>query len=143
MILMLDIDGVLHPEPVAEKQFFCQLPILHQLLLALPEMQVVVTSDWRLRYSADELRNFLFHDALTLQKRFLGVTPSLPALRYEYRGREREVEMWLDKFGAQPWLAVDDVAGNYAYGSKNFYLTNYQTGIVEEDIKNIFDIVRR
>lgn len=136
---MLDFDGVLHPEPAREDQLFVALPVLHRLLLARPATKVVVTSDWRLRYTVDELTSLLFEDASSLRSRFLGITPSLLELRYEYRGREREVEQWLKENGMPEWLALDDVAGNYSYGSKRLYLTDYRTGLALSDLHRILE----
>lgn len=34
-------------------------------------------------------------------------------------------------------MALDDVAANYTFGSPKFYLTDYQTGLIESDISEI------
>lgn len=139
MIIMLDIDGVLHPDPAANDQLFICLPLLHQLLVAVTTAKVVVTSDWRLNHSVDDLRNLLFANAPSLHKRLIGVTPSLAEYKNEYRGRELEVLMWLSQHGNQPWLALDDIAGHYTYGSSNLYLTNYKTGLTAKDTSAILE----
>lgn len=139
MIIMLDFDGVLHPEPASVKQLFCSLPILHEILLARPTSRVVVTSDWRLTHSSEQLSEMLFGGFPELRSRFAGVTPVIPEYLFEYRGREREVEAWLQTHGATDWIAVDDVAGNYTYGSSRVVLANYQTGLVSEDIDRILE----
>lgn len=133
MIIMLDIDGVLHPDPTTDDQLFTCLPFLHQVLVSEPTAKVVVTSDWRLHHSADEIGDLLFASAPSMHNRFLGVTPCLQEHKNEYRGREQEVLVWLSQHGHQPWLALDDIAGHYTYGSPNVYLTNYQTGLTATD----------
>lgn len=136
-VLMLDIDGVLHPEPVQAVDVFCGLPLLHEILKARPKLNVVITSDWRLRHTLDELSAMLSAGVPGLRRRVIGLTPALPDCRHEYRGREREVEAWLAANGGPEWLAVDDVAGNYMYGSERVYLTDYRTGLTSADVPKI------
>lgn len=137
MIVMLDFDGVLHPETVHSAEAFRALPLLHEILRARSSARVVVTSDWRLRHTNDELIGFLFGNVHELRDRFAGVTPSLSSCRWEYRGREQEVLAWLKANNSPDWLALDDVAGNYAFGSPNLYLTDYRTGLTQSDLPRI------
>lgn len=146
-ILMLDIDGVLHPEPHDEPTgkdvvLFSSLPLLHQLLEVIPGVDVVITSDWRLRLPADEIGDLLFGSAPDLRHRFLGVTPALPGGRFEYRGREKEVEAWMRENGSgRSWVALDDVAGNYTFGSKQLYLVDHRTGLTASDLPAIIGLL--
>ncbi len=55
MILFLDIDGVLHPDPAMAEEGFFQRHLLWQLLSARTELKVVISSDWRTRHSLPEL----------------------------------------------------------------------------------------
>ena len=137
MNIMLDIDGVLHPETVRSEEAFSALPLLHQLLWARPSARVVVTSDWRLRHTNEELVEFLFGKVNALRLRFAGVTPVLADCRWVYRGREQEVLAWLQANHSSDWLALDDVAANYTFGSSKLYLTDYRTGLTESDIPEI------
>lgn len=139
MIIMLDIDGVLHPDNASDNQLFMCLPFLYQILISEPKARVVVTSAWRLKHSVDDLRDLLFASTSGLNDRFLGVTPSLIEYKNEYRGRELEVLMWLSQHDHPPWLALDDIAGHYTYGSSNLYLTNYQTGLTEKDTWEVLE----
>ncbi len=141
MFIMLDFDGVLHPEPATVDQVFCSLPHLHTVLLARPAARVVVTSDWRLKNSVEQLSDLLFGGFPQLRGRFAGVTPEIPECRYEYRGREREVEAWLQANGMPKWIAIDDVAGNYRYGSPRVVLIDYRTGLVSQDIDRILELI--
>lgn len=136
-VLMLDIDGVLHPEPVQAVDVFCALPLLHEILKARPKLNVVITSDWRLRHTLEDLSAILSAGAPGLRRRVIGVTPELADCRHEYRGREREVEAWIAANGGPNWIALDDVAGNYTAGSERVYLMDYRTGLVAEDVPKI------
>ena len=91
MIIMLDFDGVLHPEAVSSEEAFSALPLLHKLLHARPAIRVVVASDWRMRHTTAQLAEMLFGESDGLHDRFAGVTPVLPDCRWRYRGREQEV----------------------------------------------------
>ena len=46
MILFLDFDGVLHPEPSLAKDAFCRLPLIEEILQDFPQVQIVVSSAW-------------------------------------------------------------------------------------------------
>lgn len=81
----------------------------------------------------------LFGGLTELRDRFAGVTPIFTEYRYEYRGREREVEAWLQSNGVTEWIALDDVAGNYTHGSPRVVLTDYRTGLVSEDVDRILE----
>lgn len=137
MVLFLDFDGVLHPEPATAEILFCSLPILYAVLVARPAARVVVTSDWRLKHSAEQLSEMLFRGRPEFRDRFAGVTPIFPEYRFEYRGREREIEAWLQINGMTEWIAIDDVAGNFTHGSRRVFLTDYRTGLVSQDIDRL------
>ncbi|MFZ3000646.1 MAG: HAD domain-containing protein [Undibacterium umbellatum] len=52
MILFLDFDGVLHPEPCYDKtQLFSCLPRLEAILRDFPTVQIVISSTWRKNWS--------------------------------------------------------------------------------------------
>lgn len=137
MLVFLDIDGVLHPDPAPFEQAFSQRRLLWELLKARPAVEVVISSDWRIHHSLDELAALILAGSDNqLKCRFIGVTPALPSAKHEYRGRERECLQWLVESNAlgRAWLAIDDVAGNFTYGSPNLLLTDYRVGITSSDI---------
>jgi len=139
VLLFLDIDGVLHPDPASPAQAFSQRHLLWQLLLEQPALQVVISSDWRLRHPLPELAGMILQGGPGLHARFIGVTPELPGARHEYRGRERECLAWIETnpgFG-QSWIAIDDVAGNFTFGSPQLFLTDHRTGLVEADLDRV------
>ncbi len=139
MIIMLDFDGVLHPEPATAEQAFRSLPHLYSVLLARPAARVVVTSEWRKKHSEEQLKDLLFGRFPSLMDRFAGVTPIIPECQFEYRGREREVEAWLQTNGKANWIGVDDVAGLYTHGSPRVVLIDYRTGLVSQDVARILE----
>ena len=55
-VLMLDIDGVLHP---GQSGTLIYLPLLETWLRAHPDVDVVISSNWRETHTLDELRNDL------------------------------------------------------------------------------------
>ena len=63
-IVLLDVDGVLHPYPPhSGLQRMCWVPHIAELVLPHPDLRVVIHSSWRCDYSVE------------LGPRFLGVTP--------------------------------------------------------------------
>ena len=56
MILFLDIDGVLHPDPPQPDQRLRSLPRLVAVLQDFPLVEIVISSLWREHLSLDQLR---------------------------------------------------------------------------------------
>ena len=140
MIVFLDIDGVLHPDPSISDQAFCRRHLLWSILLARPNVQIVISSDWRFHHSLAELANFILRDGdPSLKPRFIGMTPELPGARHEYQGRQQECLLWLNNNQPSdcPWLAIDDVAGNFTYGSPHLILVDHRTGLALSDVERV------
>ena len=72
MILFLDIDGVLHPDPPQPDQRLRSLPRLVEILRDHPQVEVVISSLWREKLSLDQLRDLFPAD---LRERIIDVTP--------------------------------------------------------------------
>ncbi|GAB4474919.1 MAG: HAD domain-containing protein [Burkholderiaceae bacterium] len=114
VILFLDFDGVLHPDPCREAcRLFEHAPRLAALLESFPEVCVVLSTSWRNGRSIDDLVGPL---AAPLRARVIGVTPTFgefaaPARLVPYR-RQAECRQWLVEQGQEdrPWLALDDRA---------------------------------
>lgn len=109
MILFVDIDGVLHPDPPQPDQRLRSLPRLIEVLRDFPQVEIVISSLWREHLSLDQLRELMF--PTDLHERIIDVTPIaeridgwLPARR------EGEILDWLEASGraGEPWLAIDD-----------------------------------
>lgn len=117
MILFVDFDGVLHPDPCPEaRRLFEHAPRLAGLLEGFPEVCIVLSTSWRNGRSIDELVGPL---APPLRARVIGVTPTfgqfVAAPRLVPYRRQAECQQWLVEHGQQdrPWLALDDRASGF------------------------------
>lgn len=109
MIIFLDFDGVLHPEPCRLGGEFCHLPRFENVLRDLPAVRIVVSSSWRHTRNLATLKSYFSPD---ISSRIIGVTPSSKQLDGDIPSYERqaEVEAWLRK-NASPWdafVVLDD-----------------------------------
>ena len=113
MFLFLDFDGVLHPEFFHQgAELFCHREKLETILRECPQVEIVISSTWRLTRSLAELQALFSRDIGT---RIVGVTPDwrdLPEL-HEVIGnypRHVEVEGWLRQTNRvwERWVALDD-----------------------------------
>lgn len=106
--LFLDFDGPLHSaeiqainrhgEFIPHPELFAGVPVLNELLKPFPNVQIVVSSDWRLVVDDDTLKQLIG----PLSTRFAGimeisVSSRVEAIKEEARRRQ------LSK-----WLALDD-----------------------------------
>lgn len=112
MIIFLDFDGVLHPEPYARPELLLrELPRLERVLRHFPQAQIVVSSTWRNTRTLGELQDLFSPD---VARQVIGVTPAwrdLDQVVYSYQ-RQAEVEAWL-RANRSPWdrfVVLDDRA---------------------------------
>lgn len=132
MILFLDFDGVLHPDPCSDPaRLFENAPRLARVLTGFPALGVVLSSSWRTRYSLSALLEPLPEP---LRQRVLGLTPhggDLPAAvsRAPYR-RQVECEHWLHCHGMAggPWWALDDRPESFMPYCENLIECDRQRG---------------
>ena len=136
MILFLDFDGVLHPEPCyQEAQLFCYLPRLENVLRDFQEVQIVISSTWRDKRSLTDLKAFFSED---IADRIIGTTPNwrevseiMDTIGYQ---RHAEIEGWL-RLSGRPWLswlAIDDKPYLFKPFLKNLIKTNSLTGFNDQ-----------
>lgn len=110
VILFLDFDGVLHPEPPGSR-LFCNLPRLEAVLRDHPSIEVVISSTWRERLGWNEILELFSAD---IRSCIIGYTPhhnefSSQAEIGRYP-RESECREWLrnnDRYDLD-WIALDD-----------------------------------
>jgi len=115
MILFLDFDGVLHPEPCPEDgKFFCNLSALEAILRDFPAVEIVISSMWRFTHTQVELQALFSAD---IAERIVGVTPDRCDVSYLFPVvgsyvHHAEIEGWLRQSdrAREPWLALDDSA---------------------------------
>lgn len=98
-MLFLDFDGVLHP---AESGSFSQMPLLIELLKACPNVDVVLSTNWRLNAEQPYLLDIFPHE---IQHRIVGVTPVIEGDIYE---RERECLEYCMAHSIANAVALDD-----------------------------------
>lgn len=95
----------------------------------------------------DDMVRMASRGAPELLARFIGFTPHLEA-RDRPQGtiaqREEEINAWQAMNGQKGWrwLALDDNASNFAPGRDGLYLVDWQTGVVEEDVHEVLEILR-
>ncbi len=114
MILFLDFDGVLHPDPCPTvDRLFENADRLSATLEQFPEVGIVLSTSWRTMYAEQELLQVLPEP---LRRRIVGMTPcfsdfSTAAHRTPYH-RHAECEQWLRAHDMtdSPWVALDDRA---------------------------------
>jgi hypothetical protein len=112
LILFLDYDGVLHPDPCSDaSRLFEQAPRLEQALSGFGEVALVLSTAWRQGRPYDQLLAPL---PPALREMAIGITPNFSnfAPRAElvpYR-RQAECVQWLleNHLQDEAWLALDD-----------------------------------
>ena len=118
MILFLDFDGVLHPSNQAGA-LFTQVPRLAAWLETWPEVDVVISSSWRVAHSQHELVEML---GPVIGSRMVGCTPwasqerddnVYPSAKVNVLTHERQVqvEAWMASSWdpERAWVALDDM----------------------------------
>jgi hypothetical protein len=75
VVVALDFDGVLHPEPCSQENVLCRLPFVEDVLRDyLEHIEIIMSSRWRMHYSIEDLRAMFSPD---IAARIVGVTPSI------------------------------------------------------------------
>ena len=131
MILFLDFDGVLHPDPPQPDQRFRSLPRLVSVLHDHPHVEIVISSMWREQLSIDELRQFFPDD---IAARIISTTPVTPKVDgYAPARREGEILDWLEAEGrtAEPWVALDDQIWQFTLHKKRLVECVFYDGMDE------------
>lgn len=148
MLIFLDFDGVLHPYTSEDAVLFVKRPIFHEILRALPDARVVVSSSWKHEgHSLDALRKMICGDATEFSHRVIGTTPmveieigSLPD-RYRH-SRWQEIRAWRrenDEWET-PFICLDDKAVLFPDECPNLYLTQGAWGLMPCDIPRILEL---
>lgn len=141
MILFLDVDGVLHPEPALPRHAFCRLPLLEEILMDFPSVQIVISSAWRLDWKeeSEQIAGMKAHFSLALRDRVIGVTPDhrqtpasqAPEGLAEYL-REWECMDWLRTYRppGTPYLILDDRVWFFRPNNPRLVLTDCDDGFM-------------
>ncbi|RUR71082.1 hypothetical protein EJP67_28910 [Variovorax guangxiensis] len=125
-LLFLDIDGVLHPvgaDYSFGSRFFSHLPLLEELLREFRSVDVVISSDWRLAESIEQLQRYFSED---IRRRIVGATPLINPDTVVQHRRQLEIQAWLDGNGHSDakWVALDDWPESFEAGFARLVLTD-------------------
>ncbi|MFN7152404.1 MAG: HAD domain-containing protein [Acidovorax sp.] len=130
--LFLDFDGVTHPLHCHESKHFSCLPGIESALRKMPEIEVVISSTWRLQYSLTELRSRFSSD---IADRVVGVTPVGVEREFcpdRLLGYPRHAECWewmhVNRPYSDAWLAMDDRPFLFRPFFKGLVVTDGRTG---------------
>lgn len=136
MILFLDFDGVLHPDPCYDRRhLFRHAPALSEVLQRYEEVKVVLSTQWRTVYPLEKIAASL---PITLRDRIVGINPifgeiDAPAAWIPYP-RQAECLHWL-KENASPeteWVAIDDRPGWFEPYCERLIVCHPRIGLDEQ-----------
>ncbi len=141
MILFLDVDGVLHPEPCPTRHYFCRLPLVEEILMDFPKVQIVISSVWRLDWTEEraQIVGMKDHFSLAMKGRVVGVTPDrrqtppvhAPIGLADYL-REWECMDWLrmHRPPSTPYLMLDDRPWLFSPSNPKLMVTDCDDGFM-------------
>ncbi len=113
-ILFLDHQGVMythqHPHPGQLDNFEPDnIEALNQLLTSDPEIEIVVSSDWKYWVSLSQMQTFYRSQGII--KAPIAYTPI--TLKYSLRNyskqRSTEINLWIHRYQPFQWVAIDDL----------------------------------
>ncbi|TGP40593.1 hypothetical protein EN871_27950 [bacterium M00.F.Ca.ET.228.01.1.1] len=121
-VLMLDWDGVLHPESVfllhkrgptlmdaPGHRLFEHCELLEEVLAPYPDLRIVLSTSWVRRYRGS-IRRLSRKLSPGLQARVIGATYHSAMDPHEFAAAPRGMQVWTDVLRRKPsaWLALDD-----------------------------------
>lgn len=122
-VLAVDFDGVLHP---GFRGTFTLAPLLCEWLILNLDVDVIISSTWRLEHDLAALRK-CFPDT-RVRHRILGVTPEAPD--NTQFARQLEVEAWIRKNRpASLFAALDDETTLFRPGCPWLVATELREGL--------------
>jgi hypothetical protein len=132
VIVFLDFDGVLHPDPCLDAtRLFENAPRLALALFDFPRVMLVLSTAWRQGGTFEQLLVLLPEQ---VRERVIGVTPnfadfSTAAALIPYR-RQAECMRWMlqNRLQDEAWLALDDRASEFTPYCENLIECDPQTG---------------
>ena len=119
-ILFLDFDGVLHPLNSEKENLFCKVHYLEKALEGA-SCKIVITSNWRLTYSTQEMRELL---PRSIGELIIGVTEVKKEINHK---RFIEIKNYLStniNSSLIDWRAIDDSPQDFPADSKNLICCN-------------------
>ena len=136
MILFLDFDGVLHPDPCYDaSRLFENAPRLAHTLHDFPDVRLVLSTSWRQSRPYDHL---LARLPAELRQRVAGATPTFgdfspSAALVPYR-RQAECMHWMqqNQLAGEAWLALDDRPSWFTPYCENLIVCHPEAGYDED-----------
>lgn len=119
-VLYLDFDGVLHHaevywsprkgpyiDPSLKQKLFAYTGLLEELLLPYPDLAIVLSTSWVLKYGCHGAAKRLPYG---LRQRVIGGTFHTRMNREDFDNASRGMQVWSDVYRRRPtnWLALDD-----------------------------------
>lgn len=137
--LFLDIDGVLHPvgaDYSFSSKFFSNLPLLEELLREFKSVDVVISSDWRLGESIEQLQWYFSAD---IRPRIIGATPQMDPHVTVHHRRQLEIQAWVDGNSRSDaeWVALDDWPGSFETGFERLVLTDPKRAFDQDSFQEL------
>lgn len=149
IVLFLDFDGVLHPDPCIFENKFCRIHHVEEVIHEFEEcVEIVISSAWRDYYPLPDLREMFSPDFGAL---IVGATPSIrnpsPAwakVKTPAWEREYEIETWLaeNRPNQPPWLAIDDRSEWFRPDTTNLLRTDPRKGFVYEQRQTLRSMLK-
>ncbi|RUR67491.1 hypothetical protein EJP67_10495 [Variovorax guangxiensis] len=138
-LLFLDVDGVLHPlniDYTFSSRFFSHLPLLEELLREFRSVDVVISSDWRLADSVEQLQQYFSDD---IRHRIIGATPQIDPDAVVHHRRQLEIQAWLEGNGriGSEWVALDDWASHFEAGFRRLVLTDPKRAFDQDSFQEL------
>lgn len=149
-VLFLDFDGVLHrgnsyetPNGIISDtndiRLFEFVPILDELLRPYPQIRIVLSTDWCIRFGLERSSDRL--QAESLRNRIVGSTYS-PGVddpkAWIQRSRGTQVLRYVHQHGLTSWLAVDDRRDGFHGHLDRLIHCQSETGLGDPKVIEIF-----
>ena len=135
LVIFLDIDGVLNTPPMYGKKIESEnVSIFNKLIELLNKkynVEIVVSSSWRLSSGVNKILR-----ESGIKTKLKGITPNLG-------DRNKEINTYIknNNLDKENCLVLDDEEDIVRNVICNYYITNYKTGIVENDINKIVKVL--
>jgi hypothetical protein len=130
-VLFLDFDGVLHAFQNGSLE---RIHLIEEFLRKYPQVVVVISSNWRMQYALEMLRDLFAAD---VADRIEGVTPVTTETPYS---RFIEIIEYLEG-DTRPWCALDDEAVMFPPGCPNLVHTVAGWGVTEQDLERVAQVL--
>lgn len=141
LTLFLDFDGVLHPEYCNPSLHFVMLPALEALLREYPQVEIVLSSTWRMQF---EFSHLLSRFSPDISARIAGQTPVFAELKDvpdRLIGYPRHAECWAwqrdHRMASDNWVALDDRPWLFYPLCHQLIQTNGAIGLTQDDLKRL------